>query len=195
MRITLCLALVLATPAVAENSIQNSVIAALSGDWTEDGVPDAAFLIRADGGMSDLLIMTGDPVDGLVPATGAIAAVFAGPMAGQTPGLVARSDTSFVVTSEQIGIGRTPWTQRVTIAYRDGSFVVAGFTYQFYDRIDPSRTGMCDVNLLNGQYQVEWGPGDEQPQHSVTGTDGPRAFPVAQLSEDTFPKPCEAFYE
>ncbi len=195
MRFVLCLALTLASPALADDPFDGAMIAALSGDWTQDDVPDAAFLVRKERGTSDLVIMTGDSVDGLVPNSIAAEAVFAGPMAGQTPSLLARSDTSFIISSEQIGIGRSPWTRQVTIAYRDGAFVVAGFTHQFYDRIDPSRQGICDVNLLSGEYEVEWGPGDEQPRKTLTGSDGPRAFPVSQLSEDTFPTPCRALYE
>jgi hypothetical protein len=48
-------------------------------------------------------------------------------------------------------IGRDRWRQTLTVAWRDDTFVLAGFTYSWYDTLDPEKSGTCDVNLLTGK--------------------------------------------
>lgn len=195
LALALPVALALPLPALAGSADwpQGRVLAALSGDWNGDGEGDLVVLADGGGGTADILIHEGD-LSGL-PLTHHIpGAVFAGPMAGQRPRLKAHSDSSFIIEIEQIGIGRSPWMQRLTIAHRDGDYVVAGFTHRFYDRLDPERSGHCDVNLLTGAWEGKFAPATGQPARRHSGRDGPRAFPLSALHEDYFPQICHDLF-
>lgn len=189
----LSLALALCAPALPApaQGWEAPPLAALTGDWNGDGLTDLAILTPGAAGTADLILYHGGP-QGMTRALVLRGAVFAGPMAGQTPSLAARSATSFAILSEQIGIGRSPWEQAVTVAWRRGGHVVAGFTHAFFDRLDPERQGRCDVNLLTGGWEAAFSPGTGQPPRQASGRDGPRAFPLADLTEDFLPAPCLA---
>jgi hypothetical protein len=80
--------------------------------------------------------------------------VFNGAMAGQQASLEAGRGGSLRVLSLNEGIGRNKWTQTLTIAFRNGRFVVAGLTYVTYDTLaldDPTSNYTCDVNFLTGR--------------------------------------------
>lgn len=187
--------LALALPAAADGWPDGAPVAALSGDWNGDGLPDLAVLSEgADTALADLTIYHGGGRR-LSPVLSVPGAAFSGPMHGQAPGLTARTATSFVIASEQIAVGRSPWTQDVTVAFRDGAYVVAGFTHGFYDRLDPERGGNCDVNLLTGGWEAGYRPGDGQPERNAAGRDGPRAFPLAEFTADYRPEPCRALFD
>jgi hypothetical protein len=72
-------------------------------------------------------------------------------MYGQEPWLEASEHGSLKLYSENSAIGRERWEQILTIAYRRGAFMVAGYTYTYYDTLDPDAAGQCDVNLLTGK--------------------------------------------
>jgi hypothetical protein len=191
-RLATALAISLATglfalPAAAQPWPAGTLIAALSGDWNGDGEAELAVLLQGGDG-ADLVLHAPQEMR-LVPVLTVPDVAFVGPMFGQTPSLAARSDTSFVIASEQTGIGRSPWNQQVTVAWRGGDWVVAGFTHTFYDRIDPDRNGRCDLNLLSGGWEREVG-GQRQ-----SGTDGPRAFPLAGLAQDWMPDVCRPIFD
>lgn len=199
MRLPLALLTLLALPAAAQDWPPGALIAALSGDWNGDGAPDLAVLTQGGDGdetLADLTLYHGDGRR-LVAVLHVPGVAFSGVMWGQTPGLRARSETSFILASEQTGIGRHPWTQEVTIAFRNGDHVVAGFTHATYDRLDAS-SRRCDLNLLTGGWERVHHPGAEEgedpPPERASGSDGPRAFPLAELDAEFFPAPCEALF-
>jgi hypothetical protein len=104
-----------------------------------------------------------------------------------------------LVHSEQTGIGRSAWNQTLTLAWRDGAFVVAGYTRSGYDRITGS-SARCDVNLLTGDYRIEAvrGGGDGKPESVLldrAGRGEAMALPARVWTLDTAePAPCaEAF--
>lgn len=163
------------------------LIAVLTGDWNNDGAPDAAVVQRGGDDFADLLVLTGDPVYGLQPYAHIPDLVFAGPMGGQVPRLSARSDTSFSVHSGNTGIGRSAWMQDITIAWRQDGFVVAGFTYTSYDRLDVDAGGTCDVNLLTGGYELTLARTVDKVQR---GTRTDRAFPLSALRAGYAPAIC-----
>lgn len=155
-------AILLAAPAVAQTEAEASVltriidtlcldmIGALNGCETivllaSDAEPDAA----------DLLIFSdrraSDPQSMLVVARNI---TFNGPMFGQSPSLQAGDNGAFYINEEQTGVGRTPWTNTLTIVHRAEGFLVAGQTYTTYDRIVGGNF-TCDVNLLTGDWVVE----------------------------------------
>ncbi len=178
--------------AVAQTQPPGAPIAALSGDWNGDDAADAVLLLRAADGMADLVLYQGAPEDGLHPLITLPASVSAGPLAGSAPTLEARSDTSFAIVTQQTGFGRTPWTQVVTVAFRNGTYMVAGFDYDFYDRLDLSHYGGCSVNLLTGRFTLTLGPGDEAPEVHRAGPVGEAAFPLAALTDGYWPPACDA---
>ncbi|MFN4100300.1 MAG: hypothetical protein ACK4GT_11030 [Pararhodobacter sp.] len=185
------LCLLAALPAFAETRI----IAALSGDWNGDGNPDAVLLMAPQtGDIADLVVMEGDGYSGLHPVLEVPQAVWGGRFAGQTPGLEPHRDTSFILHTQQTGIGRTPWEQRITVAWRGGNYLVAGFDTHFYDRNDPSRGGTCSVNLLTGDYMLRYGPGNEAPEIETAGRGDDRAFPLAELTESWQPAVCAPLF-
>ncbi|WJY21450.1 hypothetical protein QTA57_17125 [Fontisubflavum oceani] len=112
---------------------------------TSETDPDAA----------DLVIYpdrrTGDATGPLLLAR---AVAFNGSMWGTSPSLAQADNGSLLVHSEQSGIGRAPWFQTLTIAWRDDAFVVAGFSYATYDRLT-ARDFHCDLNILTGDYTHE----------------------------------------
>lgn len=181
----------LACAATAQNQTPLPPIAGLSGDWNGDEMADLALLVPggsdAEPGV-DLVLYLGDG-QGLQQVLRVQDVVFGGPMWGQTPGLQARSATSFSILSEQTAMGRSPWSQAVTVAWRNGAFVVAGFTHSSYDRIE-NTAARCDVNLLTGGWEVELTPADDGPARIQTGRDGPRAFALTDLSETYWPEVC-----
>lgn len=182
-----------AAQAEAPQVAPDRIIAVLTGDWNEDGNADAALLIRSETDLADLVILTGDGIHGLQPAATASAVIFAGPMAGQAPTLSPRTPSSFVVTMEQTAIGRTPWNTDITIAFRSGAFVVAGFTHNFYDRLEHA-SGFCDVNLLSGDWELRSSPGAEAEETQRTGLTRMSALPIEALSESFMPAVCAPLF-
>lgn len=183
----------LATPALADPPGPGTLIAAISGDWNGDDMLDAVTLTRAGDGMADLTVYRGG-VYGLEPVLTLPAVVFAGPMAGQAPAFAPRSASSFVLHTEQTGIGRTPWAAGLTIAWRGGGFVVAGYDYSFYDRLDPSHYGSCSVNLLTGRYDLTLSPGEDAADIHRAGTTEAASFPLASLTEGYMPAICSDLF-
>ena len=194
--VTLALALTLALPLPltgrAETQPPGAPIAALSGDWNGDAASDAVLLVRAADGMADLVLYQGNPEEGLQPLITLPGAISAGPLAGSAPALESRGERGFAIVTQQTGFGRTPWTQAVTVAFRNGTYMVAGFDYDFYDRLDLSHYGGCSVNLLTGRFTLTLGPGDEAPEVHRAGPVGEAAFPLAALTDGYWPPACDA---
>lgn len=139
----------------------SDVVLAATGDWNGDGVTDAAVLMMPRDG-ADLLglaLFLADPRSGRLGLVetwdDAVWGAYA--MAGQEPGLAPLPGGSLAVTSRNESIGRNRWTQRLTLAWRDGAFRVAGFTYVAYDTLEPRAAGplTCDLNLFTGQGTVD----------------------------------------
>jgi hypothetical protein len=193
MRLFPALALILAAPAGAE--APPPLIAALSGDWDGNEAQEAVVLVPGIEGDADLVVYDNDGFSGLTPVLVLEGVVFAGPMAGQAPSLAPHGAGGFVLSSEQTAVGRTPWLQAVTVLWRDGGFVVAGYDYSFYDRLDLSHYGQCSVNLLTRRYTLTHGPGDEAPEVIREGATEAAAFPLADLRPGFMAAPCGDLYD
>ena len=102
---------------------------------------------------ADLLILS-DHRDGGAALTVARSMVFNGAMWGMAPWIEDRQGEGFLIQSEQIGAGRHPWMQTLTVVWRDGRFVVAGYTFSSYDRIQ-NDSYSCDINLRTGDFISE----------------------------------------
>jgi hypothetical protein len=137
-----------------------------------------AVLVDTEDG-ADLYIFT-DSGDGWQQAVHARDIAWRGGMYGQAPWLDETQSGSLKLYSENSSIGRGRWEQILTIAYRDGTFKVAGYTYSYYDTLDPDAAGECDINLLTGK-----GKHNDKPFKTK--------FPAMNVSDwtmDTRPPEC-----
>lgn len=84
---------------------------------------------------ADLIILTDRRTDpGGQPLLIRRSAFFNGAMWGMSPSLEATDDGALFINSEQIGIGRSPWMQTVTLVWDAPGFVMTAFDYATYDR-------------------------------------------------------------
>lgn len=124
----------------------------VNADWNEDGRVDKALLVinPDDSSQVDLYVyLSGE--NGLLLDTYVPAVVWQGEMFGTQPDLDVNARGSLLIHSQNEAIGRNRWHETITVAYREGDFVVAGYTYTSRDTLDLDANFSCDVNLLTGQ--------------------------------------------
>jgi hypothetical protein len=162
------LSLLLAQPALAETIDTASIVTAVTGDFNKDGEKDLALLARGQEDM-DLHLLLGVAGRGfLKPAEVIKGKVWgvAGPgddIVGEEPSLEALPNGSLAVYTRNEAIGRSHWTQKLTLAFRNDTLVVAGFFYQWLDTLNPSDAGRCDINILTGKGVRETFPEEGDP--------------------------------
>ncbi len=131
------------------------IVSAATGDWDKNETADLALIVRpAEGSDEDngvYLYLTGE--NGALALKSAIPNKVWGQFefSGQAPVIEAMPNGSLLITSHNDSIGRDRWEQKLTIAYRNFEFVVAGYTYSSYDTLDPDKTAHCDLNVLTGK--------------------------------------------
>lgn len=159
------------------------VVSAATGDWNSDGMMDRAFLVAADNDEMDvaLHIYLGE-LSSPLPKLEIIKPdlVWSGAMWGTTPSLTLGKSGSLEVHSQNEAIGRHRWNQTLTLAYRQGAFVVAGYTYNSYDTLDLNAGLSCDVNLLTG------GGIKDKKSFKIPA----KMTPLADWSADQIPAQC-----
>lgn len=132
------------------------IIYAATGDWDKDGSSDLAMLVApAEGSDEDnavYIYLNDGRTDRLKLKTVVANKVWGDLiMAGRAPSITALENGSILVTTHNDSIGRDRWEQRLTIAYRNFDFAVAGYTYTSYDTLNPDDTTDCDFNVLTGK--------------------------------------------
>ena len=127
------------------------VLSVVSADWNKDGSFDRALLIDNDNedGADLYVYLDVDSEDKTTIIKGGFA--WRGSMWGQQATISLNKQQSLVVHTQNTGIGRNAWEQTIIIAWRDEQFVVAGYTFNSYDRLDPNNVVECDLNLLTGK--------------------------------------------
>lgn len=70
---------------------------------------------------------------------------------GQEPSIAGLPNGSIAITSQNDAIGRDRWHQTLTLAYRNNAFLVAGYSYDFRDNLEPNNSYSCDYNVLTGK--------------------------------------------
>ncbi len=175
---TLFAALALATPALAQEVV-DSVLSDLNGD----GLRERFTLLHDGDGMADLIVEDTGFGRVTVPNIVWIGGI------GQEPDLDLAANGSVRLASMNESIGRNRWRQTLTIAWRGGAYRVAGYTYEWYDTLDLSDSGSCDLNLLNGKGFVSKGDGPRRAvRHDLT------ARPITAWSDDQpIPEVCGAW--
>lgn len=143
-----CVSLALGLSALAGPAGAEAVLAELRADLTGDGTPDrAAILAPRDPAAADAaLILWTEAGRTDVPDL-----VWPGHMAGTRPDLAMTPGGSLQVIARNDSIGRHRWRRTLTVAFRDGRFVLAGFTHVWRDTVTPDSHGRCEVNLLTGR--------------------------------------------
>jgi len=149
----------LALPAANGRDISiEQISAAGHGDINQDGVDDLALLIapHADDTQDHALaVFFGEAFEGTLTPVLVIDDFVWGSvgekLVGQRASLAIDQRGSLRVTSHNSAIGRNRWEQTLTLAWRDDRLLLAGFTYDFYDTLDPDANGGCDLNVLTGR--------------------------------------------
>lgn len=159
----LMLAALAASPAAAQS---------VASDLNGDGRAEILMLTGMDDGRADLTIDTGA---GRVVARDI---AWVGGI-GQQPELSLAANGSVRLTSMNEAIGRNRWRLALTIAYRDGAYRVAGYTYEWYDTLNLPDRGTCDLNLLTGRGFLTIADGPAQAVRTSL-----RARPVTDWKDD-----------
>ena len=142
-------------------------------------------LVPTDDPQADLEV-TGQWQTRLYPGLG-----WAGASAGTLPRLELAANGSLRLITENMAIGRNRWEQAITIAFRDGAYRVAGYTYTFYDTLDLDSHGFCDVNLLTGRGVLQSGTGPEKTVREWRM----RAVPLDDWTMDSMPGVCAPMFD
>ena len=160
-----------------------NVLGVVIGDWNKDGGMDRAVLVAPEDIDHDvgLYIYLDDSDNSSSLKIFKPNLVWSGTMWGTTPSLTVTSAGSLQVISQNQAIGRNRWSQRLTIAYRNDNFVVAGYTYESYDTLDPDAELVCDVNLLTGK-GIKNKKIFSNPRQTIK---------LANWTEESVPKQCQ----
>jgi hypothetical protein len=128
------------------------LISFVSADWNGDGSADIALLIPSEteprSPKASLLIYLSEAPDRLRLATRKENLVWHGSLYGNEAKLSLNDQGSLVISSQNQAIGRGRWNEKITAMYQDGTFIVAGYTYNYRDTLDLTAGGTCDVNFL-----------------------------------------------
>ena len=113
-------------------------------DWDGDGHGDRAALVDDEDGEIDLyLVLASGEWEKMVDL------VWSG--SDVKPTLSINAAGSLVVHTANMGIGRHRWESKLTIAYRDGAFVIAGFDHSYHDTLNEYPEVEFTANYLTGR--------------------------------------------
>lgn len=182
MRILIALLWLLPTTTLAQGFSTT-----LDADLTGDGLVDHAALTQNLETLdADLNIWVRQTDGDLKHRASARSVVWIGGI-GQKPDLSVTDHGSLQVHSMNDAIGRNRWHQTLTLAWRKGAFVLAGYTYSSYDTLDLDASVGCDVNLLNGKGERLTGP---DLGHKTTFRTKSRGGPIGKWNGQA-PKECD----
>lgn len=104
-----------------------------------------------------------------------------GHMDGDLPRLELTEKTSLQILSGRNG-DRVQWDKTITIAYRTGEFLMAGYAYESNDAHDESNDTKVDYNVLSGEITVSGKtsqvPGKSIPWNDWSEKDLPKEVPA-----------------
>lgn len=131
-----------------------ALIDELTQDMNKDNIAETLQLRKSDHGAS-LILKTETQTLTFTDI------VFSG-IAGQQPSLEALENGSVRLKSQNSAIGRSRWSQTLTLVYRQQAYRIGGFTWQEYDTLQQYPALFCDLNLLSGKGIVRHGNGKTQ---------------------------------
>lgn len=129
---------------------ESNVLSVVTGDWNQDKHIDAAVLMKHNERV-EIYIFLANKKNKLQQVLYKQDIVWMGSMGGAIPYLESRKNNTLFIFSGNDSIGRHRWSQILTIAYRDKSFMIGGYTYESRDTLDPENFSSCDVNLFTGK--------------------------------------------
>ncbi len=134
----------------------SAVLDAATGDWNRDGHDDLVVLAfsgpEEDMDIGVYVYLRDADRNLLDLALAAPGAVWGGrDFYGQEPSVRGLANGSIAIGTQNSGVGRSRWEHSLSVAYRNGRFVVAGLTYSSYDTLQEYAAVDCDLNLLTGK--------------------------------------------
>ena len=149
----LALAASLAFAETPPQSSSKEVLAQMAVYLNGDGVKDRAVLLHDHNGDDvDLAIYLS--ANGQLPSEPSLykpTLGWTGGMGGTEPEVSVNHSGSLVLVFQNESIGRYRWRQQLTIAFRSGALLVAGYSYEDRDTLDLRQGGSCDLNFLSGR--------------------------------------------
>lgn len=124
---------------------RDSVIATISHDWDGDQKPDRAIMVRVSHHEAFLYV-----VDSRGQCSKLGGVIVCG-MVHPDPLLELSQAGSLILHESDNGIGRTMWSAKTTIAWREGKFVVAGYDFEATDKNREFEDIDYSVNYLTGR--------------------------------------------
>lgn len=174
-------AMALSMPIAAMADDGARTVAEVTGDINGDGVPDRALLATGAEEEDEVGIAVHLSADGRVPAEPTLSRpAFGWWDGGSEPTLSISPRGSLIVVFHNEAFGRSRWRQQLTIAFRNGELVVAGYTYAARDTLDLKFGGNCDINFLTGK--------GTRNGKAVSVPAG--AIPLARWSDESIPGAC-----
>ncbi|QXT41277.1 hypothetical protein [Gymnodinialimonas ceratoperidinii] len=141
----------------AETAVLARVIDFLCLDLQPEGLGcETVVLLQSEGtdATADLLVFAQDPSTDRRSVIAARGVVFSGPFDGQRPSLEAAADGTLLLHSEQFAVGRTPWTESLSIREHDGELSIIASAFSMLDR--PAGGALsCDVDFVTGAWRVQ----------------------------------------
>lgn len=133
-------------------SLAQAFAVSLDADLNGDGLPDQARLTETpEGGAADLTILLGQPDGSLKQDVIAKSLVWVGGE-GEKPQLFIDKNGALEVFSIDRRNPRKSWTQSLRITPHNGVFVLAGFSYDWFD-IGTETIYTCKADLLSGRIE------------------------------------------
>jgi hypothetical protein len=148
--------------AQAELIESQKIITAVTGDWNGDGAVDLAMIVETEptDPMDMHFFLKDKEHNFLRPAEVVRGQIFAEWNGYDRPGyensdtepdLTALPNGSIKLYMPAMPIGSERTNETLTIAYRNGAFVVAGFAYDYKDYQRDNVESACDYNVLTGK--------------------------------------------
>ncbi|TIS97665.1 hypothetical protein [Mesorhizobium sp.] len=156
------LMLLLPNMAMAEPIETQKIITALTGDWNGDGAVDLVMIVETKpGSPMDMYFFLRDREANFLKPAGIVREQIYGewndydrPGYGASdtePELTALPNGSIKLYLPAMPVGSKRTNETLTIAWRDGAFIVAGFAYDYDDYLEDNVASDCDYNVLTGK--------------------------------------------
>lgn len=199
--IAMCLMFFVPTVALSEPIETQKIITALTGDWNGDGGTDLALIVQTEPTEPmDMHFFLRDIEHNYLKPVEIVRDQILGEWNGYDRPGYENSDTEpelaalpnnsirLFLPAKPVGSQRT--NQTLTIAYRDGAFVVAGFSYESEDFLKENTKIGCDFNVLTGKGESSRTKEDGTTSRLPVSVPG-RVIPFANWSFATGLSACQ----
>jgi hypothetical protein len=183
------------TMALAEPIETQKIITALTGDWNGDGGTDLVMIVETEpSDPMDMYFFLRDPEANFLKPAGIVRDQILGEWNGYDrpgyeasdtePQLTALANGSIKLYLPAMPVGSKRTNQTLTLAYRDGVFIVAGFAYDYHDFLEDNVASDCDYNVLTGKGKSGKMREDGTTTHATVSVEG-KIIPFAEWNPAT----------